>query len=270
MSTAEDLRKKLILEKRLTPQLREYHAMLLRKFAAFYSLVGVQLPTQQLDAQLADILLTHYAAAQALFTGAIAREMPPEAAITPSEKAAIAAALVAYFLSKSRKQAESINRTTDRELRISVTLARDTQESDKPLLTRGEVALLAAGIAHRVIFGRVSSIATTETQMSVESTRATEVEVLLGYNPTVEGGDPKIAPSEAMKQWDTVGDSNVRDAHIAADGQQVPINEPFIVDGESLMFPGDTSLGASAGNIINCRCSPSYNTAQIAQQRLGG
>jgi hypothetical protein len=36
----------------------------------------------------------------------------------------------------------------------------------------------------------------------------------------------------------------------------VPIDEPFIVSGEELMYPGDPS--GSAGNVINCRCAIGY------------
>jgi HK97 family phage portal protein len=43
-----------------------------------------------------------------------------------------------------------------------------------------------------------------------------------------------------------------RDAHAAAHGQQVGLNEPYVVDGESLDFPGDPN--GSPGNIINCLC----------------
>ncbi|MBA4543985.1 hypothetical protein H1164_13935 [Thermoactinomyces daqus] len=42
--------------------------------------------------------------------------------------------------------------------------------------------------------------------------------------------------------------------HLEADGQIKQLDEPFVVNGEKLMFPGDTSLGATADNIVNCRC----------------
>jgi hypothetical protein len=45
-----------------------------------------------------------------------------------------------------------------------------------------------------------------------------------------------------------------RDAHLAANEQTVPKGAPFIVDNEKLNYPGDSSLGASASNTINCRC----------------
>lgn len=61
------------------------------------------------------------------------------------------------------------------------------------------------------------------------------------------------------KQWMSAHQPNTRDGHREADGQIRAFDEPFHVmnaDGqaEMLMFPGDTSLGASASNIINCRC----------------
>jgi len=43
--------------------------------------------------------------------------------------------------------------------------------------------------------------------------------------------------------------------HIKADGQIVKNNQPFVVSGEKLIHPADGSLGASAGNIIHCRCT---------------
>lgn len=57
------------------------------------------------------------------------------------------------------------------------------------------------------------------------------------------------------KQWLSIIDGRTRDAHIDADGQEVANDEPFIVGGEELMFPGDKSMGASGWNLYNCRCT---------------
>jgi SPP1 gp7 family putative phage head morphogenesis protein len=57
------------------------------------------------------------------------------------------------------------------------------------------------------------------------------------------------------KEWVATSDDRTRPEHASADGQRVPINEPFIVGGEKLMYPGDYSLGASPWNTINCRCT---------------
>lgn len=60
------------------------------------------------------------------------------------------------------------------------------------------------------------------------------------------------------KTW-VISGNNTRPAHAEADGQTVDSDEPFVVDGEEMMYPRDDSLGASAGNIINCACG-TYQT----------
>lgn len=57
------------------------------------------------------------------------------------------------------------------------------------------------------------------------------------------------------KTWVSSLDSNTRDAHQSADGQTKNVDEPFIVNGESLDYPGDSA--GSGSNVINCRCSHS-------------
>jgi hypothetical protein len=56
-----------------------------------------------------------------------------------------------------------------------------------------------------------------------------------------------------QKRWLSTGDNRTRDSHLAAHGQIVPVDEPFLVDGEELNHPKDP--GGSAGNTINCRCT---------------
>ncbi|MBH8599081.1 MULTISPECIES: phage minor head protein [unclassified Thermoactinomyces] len=56
------------------------------------------------------------------------------------------------------------------------------------------------------------------------------------------------------KEWFAAHQDRTRPWHLEADGQRRPLDEPFEVNGEKLMFPGDTSLGATADNIVNCRC----------------
>jgi hypothetical protein len=58
------------------------------------------------------------------------------------------------------------------------------------------------------------------------------------------------------KEWVATVDSVTRDTHAAADGQTVPLNEPFIVGTSRMMQPGDDS--APPSEIINCRCTVSF------------
>ena len=60
------------------------------------------------------------------------------------------------------------------------------------------------------------------------------------------------------KEWLTVGDANVRPSHQAANGQQRGIEEPFELEGSLLQYPGDSSLGAPASEVIGCRCATLY------------
>jgi Phage Mu protein F like protein len=54
-------------------------------------------------------------------------------------------------------------------------------------------------------------------------------------------------------EWRT-GGKNIRSAHRSANGQRKPMKEPFIISGHRLMYPGDSSMGAPADMIINCKC----------------
>lgn len=62
-----------------------------------------------------------------------------------------------------------------------------------------------------------------------------------------------------VKVWLSAVDDRTRDAHLAANGQRVPLDTPYTVDGESLMYPGDPD--GSAENTIACRCSEQYEEA---------
>lgn len=55
---------------------------------------------------------------------------------------------------------------------------------------------------------------------------------------------------QILKEWVASQDERTREAHAEADGQTVQMDEPFIVGGEALMYPGDP--GGSAENVINC------------------
>ena len=55
------------------------------------------------------------------------------------------------------------------------------------------------------------------------------------------------------REWLAVIDKRTRHAHAMLDGQKAEIGKPFKVDGEEIMFPGDTS--APGYLVYNCRCS---------------
>lgn len=64
---------------------------------------------------------------------------------------------------------------------------------------------------------------------------------------------------KTKKKWIDVGDKRERKTHLEVGGTVLPIHEPFSVGDSLLQFPKDTSLGASADEIVNCRCSIQYS-----------
>lgn len=74
-----------------------------------------------------------------------------------------------------------------------------------------------------------------------------------------------------VKEWIATRDQRVRGrrardrySHIGMDGQRVAADAPFIEPrtGEELMWPGDYSRGAQAGNVIQCRCTQFFEVAE--------
>ncbi len=103
---------------------------------------------------------------------------------------------------------------------------------------------------------RAETIARTE---SVQSLNRGE------YMANKQVVDEGLLPSSAVKkEWDDTGDGRVRLSHRAlaskyGKGNGIGIDEPFVTpSGARLMFPGDTTLGASADDVVNCRCRTRY------------
>lgn len=68
-----------------------------------------------------------------------------------------------------------------------------------------------------------------------------------------------VKAGKTKKKWIDVGDKRERKTHLEVGGIILPIDEPFSVGDSLLQFPKDTSLGASADEIVNCRCSIQYS-----------
>lgn len=102
-----------------------------------------------------------------------------------------------------------------------------------------------AQTAWRKVKARMRAIVNNETQEAVEGAIFRWVKM-------------KHANARIYKRWETMKDDRVRHPpksafdHVAAQDQEVLISQPFVVSGERLMFPGDSTLGASLGNLINC------------------
>lgn len=119
-------------------------------------------------------------------------------------------------------------------------------------LTAEQVNQIAGRYKDRLLQLRGETIARTE---SIQSLNKAADEAI---RQAVDMG--AVRRSAARRVWDSAGDDGrTRKSHLAMEGQEVGIDEPFRTPGgELLMFPGDTSLGASAEETVNCRCRPRW------------
>ena len=84
--------------------------------------------------------------------------------------------------------------------------------------------------------------------------RIIQTEAMIGLG---KAGDvaARTLDGKYTKQWSISGLGNSRETHIEVDGVVVGQDEPFKVGRSYLMYPHDTSMGAEAGEIINCACA---------------
>ena len=166
-----------------------------------------------------------------------------------------------YIVNESINRAGLIDRTTINDANESIQQAtQDIVESGGNVTTEA-VSVIAAKKFRDKYNGRVDSVALTETQNSSEAFKEMEAAVVSvdgNADPVNVATAASIGNPDATKEWAAILDQVTREAHVIADGQTVPMSDPFVVDGELLRRPGDTSLGASSGNVINCRCSALY------------
>lgn len=111
-------------------------------------------------------------------------------------------------------------------------------------LTRDEIAEATKRRFIEASRGKANTVGITEfTGMSNDTIFAEAIAIQDGTN------------KKLVKEWSATIDNVTRPMHILAEGMQVDMEDVFVVGGENLLFPGDGSNGASAGNIVNCRCT---------------
>jgi Phage Mu protein F like protein len=112
-------------------------------------------------------------------------------------------------------------------------------ESIEKIAARVDEVLTATGTEHWQ--GRAVAVARTETLGALSAGRSDAFEAIA-----------EELDEEFEHMWLSTLDLKTRRAHVLADGQRVPLGQPYIVGEEPLMRPHDP-LG-SASNVINCRC----------------
>ena len=111
-----------------------------------------------------------------------------------------------------------------------------------------------AGESTEKLADRVRAVFNNLSKYEARRIATTETAAAYGYSRN----KGMVAAGVTHKSWLSNHGPHVRPAHRAAEAEYgkpdkaIPINTPFIVGGEALMYPGDPK--GSAGNVINCHC----------------
>jgi hypothetical protein len=254
-----DLAIKLKFERQLAIKMRTMFRQISRTVKHEYLVEGrVPLQLNQFfEVDLEGILRKHYRKVAKRFNNRLKEQviksiLPQFLEIKSS--AVLEKAINDYIILRSRLQTEIISNTTQKEILKAYTEAAFEGQT----LTREEYAEEASFAFERRAMGRADTIGLTETQNIAEKTKDLEAQYFFAENELVAGGVAITEENaELLKTWSAILDKVTRPTHVEADDQTVPKDDPFIVGGAQLMFPGDTSLGAPLDEIINCRCNRS-------------
>lgn len=118
---------------------------------------------------------------------------------------------------------------------------------DGKSLDRDTVDRLVTRYRDGALKHRGDTIARTETMSSINAS---------DYEASRQAVDMGALPLHAaILEWDSSGDDRVRELHEILNGQRVQLGTPFIAaNGHRLLYPCDTSLGATGEDVIDCRC----------------
>lgn len=239
-----EARSKLLLERQLLRSLQRHLSRLSVLFSRQPDAFNPDLERENLER----ILLRAYSRSANVFTDFVRiKGLNQETIQTVTE----------YFRDSVIGRVQQIHNTIVNDS-VDILSAVDSDDTITTDVARNRVA--ARRLRNRMRT-RFATVAATETQFSAEVTKRTKAELAAGVEPSVISRTNRAI--DATKEWVSIGDHRVRGAHLAADGQVVSITEPFIVGGEQLMSPGDPDLGASVGNLVNCRCASIYNEREI-------
>lgn len=67
-----------------------------------------------------------------------------------------------------------------------------------------------------------------------------------------------VFDGKTKKKWIDKRDKRERKTHMDVGGETIGINDVFLVGNSLMLFPKDTSMGAEAKEIVNCRCTIKY------------
>lgn len=254
INAAKDVAIKMQYEAKLTKTIKKkYFNSVSKSFYSNYKDTGNIISADHYREKLATILDNHYNDVSDKFSDQIRNKLgqPDERAVEIDRL--VDTRNIIQNIKHVNSSTHTISSTTQDDLHDSVEKTIAEATAIGVILNSKKIAKQARIKFDEKSLGRISSIAATETQQPAEAAKQNELNVLVATGAIIAG--IKIAELLRKKKWVAILDNVTRPEHAAADEQVVAVDQPYIVGGEQLMRPGDTSLGATIGNIINCRCS---------------
>lgn len=136
--------------------------------------------------------------------------------------------------------------TRERRDRRFDSIVRTALDEGRPLSDIDRLRITGR-YSDRLLALRGETIARTETLQALNAGRVEGIEQI------IERGN--ISRDQAKMRWSATLDSRTRDSHENLNNQTVTVGQPFVTAGGArLRYPGDTSLGAPASEVISCRC----------------
>ncbi len=139
----------------------------------------------------------------------------------------------------------------EKVVQISIT----TKSILKNIFKHGQESGLSYGETAKFIRGNIVELT------GYRAARIARTEIHTGVNTAIHES-VRVTNQIEEKEWMAAMDTRTREEHILADGERIPMNQPYVMTGEALMYPGDPA--GSAWNIINCRCPELFHTREVA------
>lgn len=153
---------------------------------------------------------------------------------------------MAHYFTRQRR-----DKRFDAAVRKAIAAGKPLKEAD--------IDRIAGRYADRLLQLRGEMIARTETMQAFAAGRE---QAML---QAIESG--AVDAKNVTSIWETAHDKRVRESHHAMQGQTVPFGQPFVTPrGAQMRYPGDSSLGAGADEIVACRCIQRHKIDFLSQE----
>ena len=189
-----------------------------------------------------------------LTSGMTEKEQKQADDVRDKAAAAIAAALVALGLA-----AVSVSFLQAISARGSLNFDQELLRTLRTVVAKGLAEGWTADETAVAIQKAFTNVSSTTAQMLSQ----TELTTLVNER-AMEAAQKTVGVSQdpLYKRWRTVGDNRVRAAHAHAEGQTVPVNQPFTVGGYAMNYPGDPA--APMRLVARCRCRLEFSNSLTA------